>query len=134
MDNLHCESDFLRVNGSGTLDQLTGSVTISLQQLTDELGRFVDLGGLVLAGDGSGKLQWSRNAAGDFETSGQLDLHNFQLSIPQRQPMAEENLTIVLAVKGHADLAAPDAARRGHAAIRSGGDQSISASCSRLPI
>ena len=107
VDNLRCQSDFLSVDASGTPDRLTASVSLKLQQLTDDLGRFVDLGGLALSGDGSGKLQCVRNAVGDFEAGGQFDLRNFQLNLPQRQPWAEDSLTIAFAAKGHADLSAP---------------------------
>ncbi|MGO9115342.1 MAG: hypothetical protein ACLP9L_39520 [Thermoguttaceae bacterium] len=105
-DNLRCQSDFLSIDGSGTPDRFTASVTLNLRQLTDDLGRFVDLSGLVLSGDGNGKLQWSCNAASDFDAGGQLELRNFQLGIPQRQPWAEDSLTLVLGAKGHADFIA----------------------------
>ncbi len=123
VDNLTCESDFLRVNGNGTPDRLTATLTLNLRQLTDDLGRFVDLGGLALAGDGQGKFQWNRNAAGDFDTSGQCDLHNFQLGVPQRQPWAEESLTIILGAKGHADFVAPTRLDEATLQLRSGADQ-----------
>jgi translocation and assembly module TamB len=123
VDSLQCQSDFLSVDGSGTPNQLTASVTLHLQQLTDDLSRFVDLGGLALSGDGDGKIQWNRTAAGDFDAGGQIDLRKFQLSIPQRQPWAEDTLTIVLGAKGHADPAAQTRLDEATLQLRSGGDQ-----------
>ncbi len=122
-DNLVCESDFLRMSGSGTPDRLTATVNLNLQQLTDDLGRFIDLGGLALAGDGAGKLQWGHTAAGDFEVGGEIELRNFQLGIPQRQPWAEESLTVNLGAKGHADFATPTRLDEAALQLRSGGDQ-----------
>jgi len=123
IDNLRCQSDFLRVDGSGTPDRLTASVTLNLRQLTDDLGRFVDLGGMVLAGDGNGKLDWIRNAAGDFDARGEFVLGNFQFSIPQRQPWAEEGLTIILGAKGHTDFVTQTRLDAATLQLRSGGDQ-----------
>jgi hypothetical protein len=107
VDNLRCQSDFLSVEGSGTPKELTASVALNLRQLTDNLGRFFDLGGMVLSGDGKGKLRWNYGATGDFSAGGQFELRNFQLGIPQRQPWVEDNLAINLDVKGHADFVGP---------------------------
>jgi len=123
IDDLQCQSDFLRIDGRGTPDRLTASVSLHLRQLTDDLGRFVDLGGLVLSGDGKGTLQWNRNDAGDFDSSGQLDLRDFQLGIPQRQLWAEENLTMILGAKGHVDFITPTRLDTATLQLRSGGDQ-----------
>ncbi len=123
VDSLRCQSDFLSVDASGTPDRLTASVTLKLQQLCDDLGRFVDMGGVVLSGDGGGKLQLVRNAAGDFETGGQLDLRNFQLVVPQRQPWAEDSLSVAFTAKGHADLSAPTRLDEATVQLRSSGDQ-----------
>ena len=123
IDDLQCRSDFLRIDGRGTPDRLTASVSLHLRQLTDDLGRFVDLGGLVLSGDGKGTLQWNRNDAGDFDSSGQVELHNFQLGVPQRQLWAEENLTMILDAKGHVDFITPTRLDTAKLQLRSGGDQ-----------
>ncbi len=106
VDNLLCDSDFLRITGNGTPDKLTAKVVLNLRKLTDELGRFVDLGGLVLAGDGDGTLQWNRDASGGFETSGQVQLRGFQVQIPQQQPWTEDVVNVGLTAKGRTDYAA----------------------------
>ena len=123
VDSLQCQSDFLRVDGRGTPDQFTAAVTLNLRQLTNDLGRFIDLGGLALAGDGSGNLQWSRNAAGDFQAGGQIDLHNFQLAIPQHQPWVEDKLAVNLDLKGHADFASPARLDAASVQLSTRGDQ-----------
>ena len=102
--------------------------------MTNELGRFVDLGGLALAGNGSGKFQWSRNAAGDFDSSGQIDLRNFQLGNAQRQSWAEDSLTIVLSAKGNTDFVSQARLDAAAMQLRPAAIRSISVSCSRFPI
>ena len=132
VDSLACQSDFLQVTGSGTPDRLTLSTTLDLRRLSEELGRFVDLGGLALSGDGKGGLQWSRTATGDFDAQAQFELHNFQLALPQRPTVAEESLSISLAPR-----ATPTSPRRGSTRPRcSFAPPAISstfASCSRSP-
>ena len=123
VDSLQCQSDFLRVDGRGTPDQFAAAVNLNLRQLMDDLGRFIDLGGLALAGDGSGNLQWSRNAAGDFQAGGQINLRNFQLGIPQQQPWTEDNLAVSLDVKGHADFASPSRLNAAAVQLTDRGDQ-----------
>jgi len=123
IDSLQCRSDFLHIDGRGTPDRLTASVALNLQQLTQDLGRFLDLGGLVLSGDGKGTFEWARNDAGDFDSSGQIDIRNFQFGAPSRQLWAEENLTVVLGAKGHADFVGPTRLDTATAQLRSGGDR-----------
>ena len=123
VDNLTCQSDFLQINGSGTPEQLSGTLAMNLQRLTDGLGQFVDLGGLVLAGDGNGKFQWSHTAAGDFEAAGQFGLRNFRLAMPRRQPWSEESLTIGLNAKGHADMTSTARLDAATLQLRAGGDR-----------
>ena len=123
VDNLTCQSDFLQINGSGTPEQLSGTLAMNLQRLTDGLGQFVDLGGLVLAGDGNGKFQWSHTAAGDFEAAGQFGLRNFRLAMPRRQPWSEESLTIGLNAKGHADMTSTARLDAATLQLRGGGDR-----------
>ena len=52
VETLQCDSDFLKITGSGTTDNFNASATIDLKSLADQLGQFVDLGSYQLAGDG----------------------------------------------------------------------------------
>ena len=97
VDRLLCESDFLTVEGAGTTDNLTAKFSLSLKQLADQLGQFVDFGGLQLAGEGSGNLAWKRSPQRDFDAGANVDFRGFQLrhdrtaAVARRQPAARRH-------------------------------------------
>jgi translocation and assembly module TamB len=103
VDNLQCDSDFLKIHASGTPDALTASLSMNLRELGDQLGRFVDLGGMQLAGDGFGNVNWRRDAQRQFSADAELQLHKLQVVLPDKQPWVEENLLLYCAAKGQTD-------------------------------
>ena len=123
VDNLQCESDFLKVSAKGTASSLAASVSCNLKQLVDQLGQFVDLGGLVLTGDGWGQFHWSRTAQQQFEADGELQLNNFQVAVPGWRPWAEDSLVIVLGAKGSTNLGADTRLDAATLRIKAGQDQ-----------
>lgn len=92
VENLACESSFLKASGAGTPAQLTASATLNLDQLVDELRGLVDLRQLRLSGIGSTQLSWKRAPDSTFRLDGQLQLRNFECSLPQRPAWAEESV------------------------------------------
>ncbi|MBN1394577.1 MAG: hypothetical protein JW959_06110 [Pirellulales bacterium] len=104
IDALRCESDFLKFHAAGTADRLAGSLTFSLNRLTEQLGQFVDLAGLHLAGEGSGSLHWNRNAQRLFEAGAQFSVNNFQLATAGKRAWIEPNMTLSLTAAGQTDL------------------------------
>jgi hypothetical protein len=64
IESLRCESEFLEVEAAGTTKQLTADAKFDLGRLAAELGQFVDLGGVELAGTGTAHVELSR-ASGD---------------------------------------------------------------------
>jgi len=100
VESLNCESDFLKIHAHGTPDALAASMTFSLGLLADRLGQFFDLGGMQLAGQGLGNLQWNRNKQQQFTADADLRLTNFQLGLPERLPWRENDLTATLSAKG----------------------------------
>jgi hypothetical protein len=106
VENLQCESDFLKLHAAGTSRELAASADFNLKQLADQLGQFVDLGGISLAGDGWAQFNWTRSEGRQFEADAELQLRNFQLAMPQRSPWKEENLLLFLSVAGRTDLGA----------------------------
>jgi translocation and assembly module TamB len=103
VDSLQCDSDFLKIHAAGTLDDLAASLSFDLKRLADQLGQFVDLGSIRLAGDGWGNVNWKRNAQGEFETDAELQLHNLKLVLPEKQPWREESLLVYCSAKGKTD-------------------------------
>lgn len=102
---LKCDSDFFSLGAAGTLDQMAADATFDLSQLADQAGRFIDFGELQLAGDGWGHFQWKRAATGQFETSVELQVRDFQLVLSDRQPWREDRLLLFLSANGQTDFA-----------------------------
>jgi hypothetical protein len=74
LDSLKCDSDFLKVDASGTPQQMAATAQFDLNRLAEQLGQFVDLSGVALAGTGTAKLDWRQTAPGEFSgtVTGQL--------------------------------------------------------------
>jgi len=100
VESLKCESDFLKLNAAGTPRELAASASFNLKELADQLGQFVDLGGIELDGDGWAQLNWSRSEQQQFAADAELQLRGFRLVMPQRQPWTEENLLVFLSASG----------------------------------
>jgi translocation and assembly module TamB len=106
VESLKCESDFLKLHAAGTPRELAASASFNLKELADQLGQFVDLGGISLGGDGWAHFHWARSQEQRFEADAELQLRNFQLAMPQRQPWAEGELSLLASASGRTDLGA----------------------------
>lgn len=100
LDYLVCKSDFLEIDAVGSLDDLELTVAHNLDRLSQELGRFADLGGLRMAGDGQATLRWRRKGANGFTLTGSASTRNFELSIPGHTPWLEARLDIEASARG----------------------------------
>ena len=74
LDTLKCDSDFLKIDASGTPQQLAATAEFDLNKLAEHLGQFVDLNGIDLAGTGSAKLDMQQTAPQQYAATatGQL--------------------------------------------------------------
>ena len=106
VERLDCQSDFLKVHAAGTTDEMTAQLGFDLNQLAGQLGQFVDLGGVRLAGDGWAQLNWKQSESRNFQTDGRLQLRNFHLAIPDRPAWTEPSLVATLSARGRTDFAA----------------------------
>ena len=106
VESLKCESDFLKLHAAGTPGELAASASFNLQELADQLGQFVDLGGIGFGGDGWAQLNWTRSEQQQFEADASLELRNFQLAMPQQKTWSEENLLLSLSAGGRTGLGA----------------------------
>jgi hypothetical protein len=104
VDNLRCESDFLKVQARGTPDALAASLSFDLQRLSDQLGQFVDLGKVQLAGRGLGDLHWKRTPQQQFDADAEIRLTNFQVGLPNQPAWREDDLVATFAAKGQTNL------------------------------
>jgi len=105
VETLKCESDFLKLDGSGTPDDMKAQASFALDRLADQLGQFVDLGGLRLEGDGWLRLAWRRDAQRRFQTEGELQLTNFHFAVGERRPWVEPSLAATFTAVGQTDFA-----------------------------
>ncbi|MGD0654904.1 MAG: DUF748 domain-containing protein [Thermoguttaceae bacterium] len=106
VDSLQCESDFLKIHAAGTSDNLAASLSLNLKELGDQLGKFIDLENVQLAGDGFGNVNWRRDPQRQFTADAELQLHNLQVVLPDKQPWREENLLLYCSAKGKTDATA----------------------------
>lgn len=104
VDALRCESDFLKVHAAGTSDDLAASLSFNLKQLSDQLGQFVDLGAMQLAGEGWGQLSWKRSAKQEFDADCEIRLQKFQLAMPDQPAWQEADLVALLSAKGQTNM------------------------------
>ena len=74
--------------------------------MSDQLGQFVDLGTVQLAGAGSGNLNWKRSPQQQFDANADVQLRDFQLALPNQQPWREDYLTMQFLAKGKTNLGA----------------------------
>jgi hypothetical protein len=100
VDNLQCESEFLKAHANGTPDAFDASLSLNLKPLSTQLGQFIDLEAVQLAGEGWGSFNWKRSQQRQFETDGELQLRNFQVVLAGQQPWVENNLAMTFTAKG----------------------------------
>ncbi|MEX0711516.1 MAG: hypothetical protein WD278_04160, partial [Pirellulales bacterium] len=100
VDRLYCASDFLKAEGSGTPDFFTLSASHEFQRLVDELGRFVDLGGFRMDGDGTTDLTWKRGADGTFEADAKVRIDQVEIGAGDSPGMIERELALTASAAG----------------------------------
>ena len=106
VESLKCESNFLRLEASGTADRLSAAASFDLAQLGSQLAGFIDLGQTQLAGGGWAQVQWQRSPQQVFQAATRVHLQDFRLALPERPAWAEDNLTATLAASGQTDFTA----------------------------
>ncbi|NQT13020.1 MAG: hypothetical protein HQ582_09750 [Planctomycetes bacterium] len=104
VETLRCDSDFLNLHAAGTPEQLNASATFDLNRLADQLGGFVDLGSLRLAGGGWAQLNWQQSETNGFQADGELQARDFELAFADRSSWTKESLTLTLAATGQTDF------------------------------
>lgn len=104
VDSLHCESEFLKIDGSGTSEEFSVTANLDLNRLVGQLQGVVDFGRLQLAGDGWAKFHWRQPLGQDFVADGQLQVQNFRLAAPDRTPWIEDRLWAGVTASGRTDF------------------------------
>ena len=94
IQKLTCQSEFLQVNGQGTLAKGALSAQGDLQELVTQIGRFCDIGDLQLAGQLSANGQWQRTADYQYEALLKGNIEQFAAISSQLSPIKEDHLEL----------------------------------------
>ena len=82
---MEASSEFLRVSGSGDVANFTADASADLNQLTQELSRFVDVAHLQMRGQAQGRLTWQSQPPAVANANGPLPSG---LPLPSGHPLA----------------------------------------------
>lgn len=122
IERLYAEADFLELQGEGTPADGQVSASFDLDRLSRELGRFVDLGELKMAGNGTAHATWQRQANGALEATAQVDAQNFEMSRPGARPWQEARIDVVADVTARMDGTTITRVDRGDLRVSAGPD------------
>src|SRR4029079_461156 len=103
IDSLKCDSKFLRIEAAGSQPQLTANASFDLNALSEQLGQFVDLSGVQLAGTGSAQVAWQQPADGKFSAKASTDLSQLPLALGDGAVWTEPQLTLRAEAGGSMD-------------------------------
>jgi translocation and assembly module TamB len=111
LNSLKCDSEFLKVDAAGTLDELTASAEFDLNKLSSQLGQFVDLSGMQLAGTGTAHLDCHLAEANQFTASANSELLQLRMAMGGEAPLSEPRLSLKAEAAGVLDPASHVPAR-----------------------
>ena len=102
IQSLKCESDFLKLSGSGNAKHLTINLDANLDQLSEHLEQFLDLETVALKGKMNGQVGFQIADEG-WETLSFLSFENLQLAFPNRRDWREPSLKLTVEGAGKTD-------------------------------
>ncbi len=94
LDALQCNSKFLRVQAAGTFQKLSANASFDLNSLADQLGQFIDVSQLQLAGTGTLQLSWQQTESDRFSASTTGDLSQLRVTLSDGAVWAEPQLAL----------------------------------------
>jgi hypothetical protein len=103
LETLQCNSNFLRIEASGTLQQLTANASFDLNSLGEQLGQFIDLSQVRLAGTGTARLNWQQTEADKFNAQANAEFAQVVVVLGDGATWAEPKLTMETAAHGLLD-------------------------------
>ncbi len=113
LESLKCNSEFLTVNAAGTAQQLTANATFDLDRLAAQLGQFVELKGIDLAGTGTAHVDWQQTGGDQFAAAANGELVQLRVGLGDGKVLAEPRLAIKVAADGMLDRRDAQTASRG---------------------
>ncbi len=103
-ERFRCDSDFLRLQMSGGIDEWTVGGSFNLGRLSEHLAGFVDLGPLRLQGEGSTRVTAKRNPRGGYRVEGDLQFAQLNLTDAIGKSWREDRLTVRVDLVGDTTL------------------------------
>ncbi|MEX2141871.1 MAG: hypothetical protein WD894_21580 [Pirellulales bacterium] len=100
VDRLECSSDFMKLSGQGSANELVAEATFDLDRLKIQFGQLIDFGEMQLAGEGQAQLQWKRDGEGVFRASATARLRSVLLGTSAVSIWREPDLTAELQASG----------------------------------
>jgi translocation and assembly module TamB len=112
LDALNCDSEFLKISASGTPHEATAHAQFDLDKLAEQLGQFLDLRGMELAGTGTAQFDLragssSTPATGSipFSATATGDLTQLRVTLADGAVWSEPQLTVEANAVGSLDRA-----------------------------
>lgn len=103
LESLKCQSDFLSIAAAGTTQQLTANANFDLNRLAAQLGQFVDLSQIELAGTGTAHLDWLEKDGSQFAISANSEVSQLRVGLGDGKVYAEPRLTVTARALGNFD-------------------------------
>jgi hypothetical protein len=102
LDSLKCDSQFLDIDAAGTPQQLAANASFDLNKLAEQLGQFIDLSSMKLAGTGTAEFSWKQEVD-KFEAQATANLAQLTVSVSPDRVWSEPKLEIEAGVFGAVD-------------------------------
>jgi hypothetical protein len=99
LERFRCDSDFLRLEMSGSLQEWTARGSFNLSRLSKHLAGFIELGPLQVQGEGMLRISARRNPRGAYRLEGNVGFTQLHLTDGSRA-WHEDSLTIRLDLIG----------------------------------
>jgi translocation and assembly module TamB len=93
LESFRCDSDFLRLEMSGSLEEWTARGTFNLGRLSEHLAGFVELGSLRVQGEGTVRASMRRNARDGSRLETDVRFGQFNLTDGSRS-WREDSITV----------------------------------------
>lgn len=123
IEQVQCKSGFLTVTASGSPGQLSATGDYDLDRLATQLGQFVDLGAVRLAGKGRTQVTLQPGADGSFRLQAESQVDRLHLAGLTARPWQEESLRLLLEATGKTTPAAQYRLDSATLRLLAGGDE-----------
>jgi translocation and assembly module TamB len=125
LNSLKCDSEFLKIDASGTTQQLTASAEFDLNKLAAQLGQFIDLSGAQLGGTGTAHLDCQLADANQFTAALNSELSQLRVAMGSEAPLTEPRLSLKAEAAGVLDPASHQPARVATARLQVDADSDL---------